>query len=365
MDNQDPVDEQKSGIDWVDLKRLRRLFDEFSQAAGGVTIVLWDHPVGNVLLAVNESDLGQDDHRLKECAVPIVINGKVLATLAARPLRVKDLPVESDEIARSRTSFLAEMVSCMSELRFKSLENISRIANLEALVKRRTEDLASAHQEMESFFYSVSHDLRAPLRGIDGWSQALFEDYNAQLDEQARQYLTRVRNEAQRMGRMIEDLLKLSRITGREFKTSQVDLSAMAEKLSSQLKVENPGRRIEFVIQPGLRAEGDATLLEIAMDNLLSNAVKFTGRQEEARIEFGKTDLDSKPVYFVRDNGAGFEMAYAQKLFGVFQRMHRATDFPGNGIGLALVQRIIQRHGGKTWAQSAVDQGATIYFTLS
>jgi light-regulated signal transduction histidine kinase (bacteriophytochrome) len=218
---------------------------------------------------------------------------------------------------------------------------------------------------MESFSYSVSHDLRAPLRGIDGWSHALFEDYNDQFDEQARQYLTRVRSESQRMGRMIEDLLKLSRITGRAFKPSQVDLSDMAERIASQLKVENPGRRIEFVVQPGLCVEGDATLLEIAMDNLLSNAVKFTGRREEARIELGKTDLDSNPVYFVRDNGVGFEMAYAQKLFGVFQRMHRTTDFPGNGIGLAIVQRILRRHGGRIWAQSAEDQGATFYFTLS
>jgi signal transduction histidine kinase len=359
------VDEQNSGVDWVDLKRLRRLFEEFSQAVGGLTIVLWDHPGGNVLLAVNERALGLDDRRLKDCALPIVINGKVLATLATGPLRVKDLPVESDEKARNRTSFLAGMVSYISDLRFESLENIRRVANLDARVKRQTDELASAHKEMESFSYSVSHDLRAPLRGIDGWSHALFEDYNDQFDEQARQYLTRVRSESQRMGRMIEDLLKLSRITGRAFKPSQVDLSDMAERIASQLKVENPGRRIEFVVQPGLCVEGDATLLEIAMDNLLSNAVKFTGRCEDARIEFGKTDLDSNPVYFVRDNGVGFEMAYAQKLFGVFQRMHRTTDFSGNGIGLAIVQRILRRHGGRIWAQSAVDQGATFYFTLS
>lgn len=364
MENQNRMDGPYSIGNLLDLNRLRRLFEEFSQAFCGLTIVLWDHSGRNVLITVNASGLDTSDRGLMDGAKPIVIKGTQIATLASRPLRVKDLPGASEETLRSLTSFLIDLVTHLSELGSESLETKEKAENLEALVRRRTEELASAHKDMENFSYSISHDLRAPLRGIDGWSQALFEDYNDQFDEQARQYLTRVRNETQRMGRLIDDILKLSRLSGKEFKPSQVNLSDMAERISNQLKVENPGRHIEFVIQPGLSVAGDASLLEIAMDNLLSNAVKFTSRREEARIEFGKTDLDANPVYFVRDNGAGFEMAYAQKLFGVFQRMHRATDFPGNGIGLAIVQRIIQRHGGKTWAQSAVDQGSTFYFTL-
>jgi len=364
MENQDRMDGPFSIVNLVDVNRLRRLLEEFSQAAGGLTLVLWDHPGRQVLLTVNASDLDMADHGLVDSARPIVIKGQQIATLASRPLRVKDHPEVSEETTRSPTSFLADLVTHLSELGSESLEIKEKAANLEALVQRRTEDLANANKNMENFSYSISHDLRAPLRGIDGWSQALFEDYNDQFDEQARQYLTRVRTETQRMGRLIDDILKLSRLSGKEFKLSQVNLSNMAEKISSQLKEENPGRRIEFVIQPDLSVEGDATLLEIAMDNLLNNAVKFTGRREDARIEFGKTEVDAKPVYYVRDNGAGFEMAYAQKLFGVFQRMHRATDFPGNGIGLAIVHHIIQRHGGETWAQSAVDQGSTFFFTL-
>ena len=237
-------------------------------------------------------------------------------------------------------------------------------AELEQRVIERTAQLAAANTELESFSYSVSHDLRAPLRGIDGWSLALLEDYGPQLDAQARQYLDRVRSETQRMAQLIDDLLQLSRVTRADMQQTPVDLSALAQTLTARLQAAAPTRQFEFSIQPGLTTRGDAHLLEIALTNLLDNATKFTGPRPVARIEFGQTEIEGQPAYFVRDNGVGFDPAYARNLFGAFQRLHRQSEFPGTGIGLATVKRIIHRHGGRVWAQAAVDQGATFYFTL-
>ena len=217
---------------------------------------------------------------------------------------------------------------------------------------------------MESFAYSVSHDLRAPLRGIDGWSLALVEDFGAQLDEEARHYLGRVRSEAQRMGQLIDDLLRLSRVTRAALDRDSVDLTAMARSIADNLREIHADRQIEFAVQPGLTAYGDARLLEVVLTNLLNNAAKFTGKQAEARIEVGRTENGGKPAFYVRDNGAGFDMAYARSLFGPFQRLHRSSEFPGTGIGLATVQRIVHRHGGRVWAEAQVGRGATFYFTL-
>ncbi len=237
-------------------------------------------------------------------------------------------------------------------------------SELERRVVERTAQLAAANRQLEAFSYSVSHDLRAPLRGIDGWSLALMEDYNDKLDEQGRQYLSRVRSETQRMGRLIDDILQLSRIGRTEMHLTGTDISAIVRKISDRMKEENRDRRIDFVIQPELTTRCDGNLIEIALTNLLNNAVKFTGKCEQARIEFGMEKDHGHPVYFVRDNGAGFDMAYAQKLFGAFQRMHRVSEFPGTGVGLAIVQRIIHLHGGKVWAEAKVDQGATFHFTM-
>jgi signal transduction histidine kinase len=244
-------------------------------------------------------------------------------------------------------------------------EEIRRLnADLERKVAERTAELEAANRELEAFSYSVSHDLRAPLRSIDGFSQAVLEDYAAALDDRGRDYLQRLRSASQRMGELIDDMLQLSRVTRAGMRRETVDLSALAGSVAAELRDADPGNRVEVVIQPGLRAEGDAKLLRIALVNLMSNAWKFTGRQPSARIELGAQINEEEHAFFVRDNGVGFDMAYVGKLFGAFQRLHSQDEFPGTGIGLATVQRIINRHGGRVWAEAAVSKGATFYFSL-
>ena len=237
-------------------------------------------------------------------------------------------------------------------------------ADLERRVSQRTAELKAANKELESFSYSVSHDLRAPLRSIDGFSQALLEDCADKLDEPGKDALRRVRAASQRMGKLIDDLLQLSRTTQSELQRGPLDVSALA--LASATEVRNiwPGRQVKLIIAPGLHAEGDQQLLRIVFDNLLGNAWKFTSKREQATIEVGAISHNGTTAYFVRDNGAGFDMAYSDKLFGAFQRLHAIADYPGTGIGLATVQRIIHRHGGRVWAEGKVDEGATFYFTL-
>jgi PAS domain S-box-containing protein len=237
-------------------------------------------------------------------------------------------------------------------------------ADLENRVRERTSQLEAANRELEAFSYSVSHDLRAPLRGIDGWSMALVDDYGDRLDPQAQLYLSRVRAETQRMGTLIDDLLQLSRVTRSPLRCENVNVTSIAERIASQLKELNSNRRIDFKIAKGLTTRGDTRLLTVAMTNLMDNAAKFTGTRENARIEVGQMrDRDGLPFY-VRDNGVGFNMAYAGKLFIAFQRLHRPSDFPGTGIGLATVQRVIARHNGRIWAEAKPDEGATFYFTV-
>jgi signal transduction histidine kinase len=235
---------------------------------------------------------------------------------------------------------------------------------LEGRVRERTAQLEAANRELEAFSYSVSHDLRAPLRGIDGWTLAFLEDYAHRLDGQGRTYLERVRTETQHMGQLIDDMLSLSRVGRTGMQRQPVDLTALAWEIIGRLRETGPERRVEFVIQEGLTAVGDPQLLEIALFNLLDNAWKFTGKRPKGLIEFSRGELEGQPVFLVRDNGAGFTPAYADKLFGAFQRLHKASEFPGTGIGLATVQRILHRHGGRVWAEAVADRGATFYFTL-
>ena len=236
--------------------------------------------------------------------------------------------------------------------------------SLERRVAERTAELAAANRELEAFTYSVAHDLRAPLRGIDGFSLALLEDYAGKLDEEGQHCAQRIRKSALRMGQLIEDLLKLSRISRSELRKERVDLSALALAVVSDLQKSDPQRAAEFTIPAGIVVEGDPGLLRVALENLLGNAWKFSAQRRPARIEVGLAEQDGQRTHFVRDNGAGFDMAYAGKLFAPFQRLHAARDFPGTGIGLATVARIVRKHGGDIRAEAAVDKGATFYFTL-
>jgi signal transduction histidine kinase len=237
-------------------------------------------------------------------------------------------------------------------------------AAVEDSLKQRTAQLEAANRELEAFAYSVSHDLRAPLRAIDGFSQALLEDYEAQLDEEGRDSLRRVRAASQRMADLIDDMLKLSRATRGELSIERVDLSAIARSVVEELRQHTPRQDVTVRIQPGVYADADPRLIRAALENLLSNAWKFTARTAGARIEFGVERRDGTPACHVRDNGAGFDMAFAEGLFKPFQRLHRASEFPGSGIGLATVKRIVARLGGTIGAEGAVGRGATFWFTL-
>ena len=235
---------------------------------------------------------------------------------------------------------------------------------LEGRVRERTAQLEAANHELEAFCYSVSHDLRAPLRAIDGFSQALVEDHGASVPEGGRRYLARIQASAKRMGQLIEDLLNLSRVSRGGLERAPVDLGEMARQVLAELQQQEPQRSVEVQIQDGMRVAADSRLLRAALENLLANAWKFTAKTAQPHIEVGAQRGDSGTVYFVRDNGAGFDMAYADKLFGAFQRLHAVNDFPGTGIGLATVQRIVNRHGGRIWADGKVGKGAAFFFTL-
>jgi light-regulated signal transduction histidine kinase (bacteriophytochrome) len=248
---------------------------------------------------------------------------------------------------------------------FGTCTNIDTVKHTEEVLRRANAETSTANAELAAFSYSVAHDLRAPLRSIDGFSQAILEDHADQLDEQGKSHFARVRAAAQRMAHLIDDLLSLSRVSRAELRREPVNLSRIARGIGERLLEAEPARDGEFVVQEGLVADGDANLLAAVMENLLGNAWKFTGQRPKARIEVGVVSHDGEPAYFVRDNGAGFDMGHASKLFRAFQRLHTLAEFPGSGIGLATVQRIVQRHGGRIWAEGEVALGATFFFTLA
>jgi light-regulated signal transduction histidine kinase (bacteriophytochrome) len=236
---------------------------------------------------------------------------------------------------------------------------------LEQRVADRTAQLLAVNKELEAFSYSVSHDLRAPLRHINGFSQALLADYADKLDEMGKSYLQEVRSASQEMAQLIDDVLELARVTRSEMQREEVSLSELACSAVADLQKTNGRQAVTVNIEEGLCTRGDKRLLKIVLSNLLGNAWKFTSKQDKAEITFGSERGNGEISYFVRDNGAGFDMTYVNKLFGAFQRLHNAAEFEGTGIGLATVQRIVHRHGGRVWAEGTVDGGATFYFTLT
>jgi light-regulated signal transduction histidine kinase (bacteriophytochrome) len=261
--------------------------------------------------------------------------------------------------------FLAEALSPFEMMLRGYREANARLLTANQELREAKVAVESANRELEAFSYSVAHDLRAPLRSLNGFGLILLEDYAEKLDEEGRRCLQHIRDSAREMAQLIEDLLKLSHVTRGEFQREQVNLTNIALTIAARLQKEQPARRVDFVIVDGLTDEGDARLLAIALENLIGNAWKYSSKRAEARIDVGVTVRNGRRAYFVRDNGAGFEMTHADKLFGVLQRLHSAAEFEGTGIGLAPVQRIIRRHGGHIWAEAKVDEGATFHFTLS
>jgi light-regulated signal transduction histidine kinase (bacteriophytochrome) len=294
------------------------------------------------------------------------------------PRQWQDTEIEFVQQIAHHLAIALQHAELLAELRAEVTERQQaehRAQELNHGLRQAIIELQAVNRELEAFSYSVSHDLRAPLRSIDGFSQALLEDCLEQLDTAGQDYLRRIRAATQRMGQLIDDLLTLSRVTRSDLHKESVDLSQLASRICTHLQQTDPERQIEFEIQPDLTTDGDPRLLNVVLENLLNNAWKFTTQQRHARIEFGAIDPGQNPeptradksivTYFVRDNGVGFDMSFVNKLFKPFQRLHGMGEFPGNGIGLATVQRVVHRHGGQVWAEGTLDQGATFYFTLA
>lgn len=310
--------------------------------------------------------------------IPIIM----LTALEDREAMIQGLGAGADDYIAKSSDFEVLRARVLAQIRRKQFEDENRLIReqllqreLEAMEARAARELAETratlveelerkNKELEAFSYSVSHDLRAPLRSIDGFSQALLEDHAAALDPTGQNYLNRVRAAAQRMGELIDDLLQLSQVGRAPLRHEKVDLSALGRAVAAALHRTSPREGANIVIEDGLLAEGDAGLLHVVLENLLGNSWKFTSNKTDASIEMGATGKDGSIVYFVRDNGAGFDMTYAGKLFSPFQRLHSEAEFPGTGIGLATVQRIIERHAGRVWAEGEVGKGAAFFWTL-
>jgi signal transduction histidine kinase len=333
--------------------------------------------LGEVKIYYSTSVFTQEFQRLQIITTAITfLLGVILAYISFRLLSkwlttpLKEIAADANKVGSGdydvqfKTNYIGELNivtqsfnETIKAIKLRDNELIEHNTKLESIVKQRTKDL-------ESFSYSVSHDLRSPLRGIDGWSMALLEDYGDKLDADALMYLNRVRSEAQRMGVLIDSILSLSRILQSDLNIEKVNISEIAEIISRRLKEENPNRSVNFSIQSNLETFGDPRFIEIALTNLLNNSWKFTSKANEAEIEFGMKEIENQKIFYVKDNGAGFNMANAKNLFGPFQRLHKQNDFPGTGIGLATVERIIHIHSGKIWAESELNKGATFFFTF-
>jgi len=293
--------------------------------------------------------------------VPLIAHGHTLGTLT---LNMTDSGRQFDSADLALAEDLARRAALMIDNAKLFRETQKLNSKLEQRVQERTAHLTAVNKELEAFSYSVSHDLRAPLRAVDGFSQALLEDYNDILDAMGKDFLSRIRTESQRMGQLIDDLIGLSRFSRMEMNFVKVDLTKMVQEIVAECQAKEPERQVEVAIQEGVSGCGDERLIHVALQNLINNAWKFTGKTPQARIEFGCTMSNGTPEYYIRDNGAGFDMAYVSKLFGAFQRLHGMNEFTGTGIGLATVQRIMHRHGGFIRAEGKVNAGASFYFTL-
>ncbi|MDI1327187.1 MAG: response regulator [Brevundimonas sp.] len=341
-------------------------------------------PVDCILLDLMMPGLGglETCRRLKSIVILRDIPVIMLTAAEDRETMIEGLGAGADDFISKSSDFAVLHARVGAQLRRKQFEDENRLfreqlleKELEATEARSAKEVAEVraalveelelkNKELDAFSYSVAHDLRAPLRSIDGFSQALLEDYADKLDDMGQQYLRYVRESAQQMAELIDNLLDLSRITRRELVRGPLDLTSIAHEVTGRLRRQNPKQAVSVVIADGLLGEGDARLLTVVFENLLGNAWKFSSKRADATIEVGVVDRNARRAFFVRDNGAGFDMAYAAKLFGVFQRLHSSAEFEGTGIGLATVQRIIHRHGGRVWAEGEVGCGATFFFTL-
>ena len=340
----------------------------FVKDAERLSFVLFNRAGEDLLGLSRDKLLGKNDYDFFPESEAAFFQAKDRQTLAAKAL--VDIPEEPIQTAKGQRFLHTRKVPILDadgEPRYLLgiSEDITEARLLAEQRQRLVEEIATANRELEAFSYSVAHDLRTPLRGIDGFSQVLLEDYGDQLPAEAQRYLRLVRESAQQMGRMIGDLLALSRVARTEVRRETVDLSALARTAHERIARAHPDRVVEISVADDLRADGDPGLLTLIFDNLLGNAWKFTSKRDSARIEVGSTTTtEGEQAFYVRDNGAGFDMAYVEKLFGVFQRLHTSVEFEGTGIGLATVQRVVRRHGGRVWAEGQVEGGATIYFTL-
>ncbi|MBX3188963.1 MAG: PAS domain S-box protein [Labilithrix sp.] len=307
--------------------------------------------------------LGYSREELVGKAVPALFGPEASALAHAMVAGEREAPYEADAIRSDGSRVTVEVIGKRHLLDGREMQQVAFRDLTER--KRAEAELLRANRDLESFSYTVAHDLRAPLRGIAGFSQVLVQDHGDRLDAEGQRLLEKIGARAETMGRLIDALLGLARLTRKELRRESVDLTKHAEAIVKELRAGEPERAVDVVIQSGIVAQGDARLLRAVLDNLIGNAWKFTERRSSPRVAFGAVDGDDGlPVYYVEDNGAGFDMAHVGKLFGPFQRLHTIEEYPGIGIGLASVQRIVDRHGGRVWAEGAVDQGAKFYFTL-
>lgn len=338
----------------------------FVKDARDLTFVRFNR-AGEALLGVPRADLiGKNDHDFFPPEEASFFQEKDRETLRGKKLLDLQEPIDTRNGRRWLHTKKVPILDEHGEPRYLLgiSEDITERREMEAALIRAKEEVEAANRELESFSYSVAHDLRAPLRSIDGFSKAILEDCGDQLAEESRTHLGFVRSSARNMALLIDDLLRLSRFTRAELARETVDVTAMARAAHERLARDQPDRRVELQVEEGLRAEADARLLAVVLENLLGNAWKFTSRREQAHVEIGAAESPHGRAFYVRDDGAGFDMAFVDKLFGAFQRLHAASDFEGTGIGLATVQRIVRRHGGRVWAEGAPGEGATFWFTL-